>query len=112
MVAPAVVAFSERHPQLEIELRTGDSVADMVKEGIDLAIRLGWLKDSSLRATRLGEFEQFLVASPAFMANHGPVSHPRDLAALPWVTFTPLPSPLTWTFPGQTSVAQYACRGL
>ncbi|WP_300492480.1 LysR family transcriptional regulator, partial [uncultured Alcanivorax sp.] len=88
VVAPAVVAFSERHPQLEIELRTGDSVADMVKEGIDLAIRLGWLKDSSLRATRLGEFEQFLVASPAFMANHGPVSHPRDLAALPWVTFT------------------------
>lgn len=98
VVSPAVVAFSERHPQLEIELRTGDSVADMVKEGIDLAIRLGWLKDSSLRATRLGEFEQFLVASPAFMASHGPVSHPRDLAALPWVTFTPLPSPLTWTF--------------
>ena len=37
VVAPAVVAFSERHPQLEIELRTGDSVADMVKEGIDLS---------------------------------------------------------------------------
>ncbi len=98
VVAPAVVAFSERHPQLEIELRTGDSVADMVKEGIDLAIRLGWLKDSSLRATRLGEFEQFLVASPAFLADHGPITHPHDLSALPWVTFTPLPSPRTWTF--------------
>ncbi|MDX1803350.1 MAG: LysR family transcriptional regulator [Alcanivorax sp.] len=98
VLAPAAVAFARQHPQLEIELRSGDSVADMVHEGIDLAIRLGWLKDSSLRASRLGHFEQWLVASPVYLARHGVPHHPRELAEHAWVALTPLPTPLTWQF--------------
>lgn len=98
VLAPAVVAFQQQHPQLVIELRSGDSVSDMVREGIDLAIRLGWLKDSSLRSTRLGEFEQLLVAAPGLLSRHGPVDHPDALSQWPWIALSPLSSPLTWTF--------------
>ncbi|MQX52545.1 LysR family transcriptional regulator [Alcanivorax sediminis] len=98
VVAPALVAFGEQHPQLQLELRTGDSVADMVREGIDLSLRLGWLKDSTLRASKLGQFEQWLVASPAYLKTHGTPKKPEDLADHAWITFTPLPAPLTWQF--------------
>ena len=98
VVAPALVAFGQQHPQLQLELRTGDSVADMVREGIDLSLRLGWLKDSTLRASQLGQFEQWLVASPEYLKIHGTPKKPEDLADHAWITFTPLPAPLTWQF--------------
>lgn len=98
VVAPAVAAFGREHPQLSLELRTGDSVSDMVREGIDLALRLGWLKDSTLRASRLGSFEQWLVASPGYLTTHGTPTDPAELARHPWIALTPLPTPLTWQF--------------
>lgn len=97
-LAPAAAAFGKRHPTLNIELRSGDKVADMVREGIDLAIRMGWLRDSSLRAQKLGEFEQVLVTSPAYLKEMGYPQHPNDLSRHRWIEFTPLPSALTWTF--------------
>lgn len=98
VLGPATVAFAERHPSLGMELRSGDSVSDMVKEGIDLAIRVGWLQDSTLRSSQLGTFEQHVVAAPDYLARHGVPEHPRDLLRHSWVAFTPLASPLTWTF--------------
>lgn len=94
----AVAEFALLHPQLQIDLRTSDRVADVVKEGIDLAIRIGWLRDSSLRATQLGEFEQCVVASPAYLARAGRPLRPQDLAQHEWLALTLLPTPLTWTF--------------
>jgi DNA-binding transcriptional LysR family regulator len=74
-------------------------VLDLVGEGIDLAIRGGLLlADSSLRAVRLGQFEQWIVAAPAYLARHGLPRAPRDLAGHRWVTLSLLRSPLTWTF--------------
>lgn len=98
LLGPAVVAFGRRHPELRIELRSGDRVSDMLREGIDLAFRLGWLKDSTLRSRRLGEFQQWVLASSDYLAERGTPAHPRELAHHDWVAFTPLPSPLTWTF--------------
>jgi DNA-binding transcriptional LysR family regulator len=48
-------------------LRTEDRVVDLVSEGIDLSIRLGWLKNSSQWATKLGEFEQYIVAASQYL---------------------------------------------
>jgi DNA-binding transcriptional LysR family regulator len=100
VVAPALARFAAHHPELSIELQTGDRIADLVGEGIDVAIRMGWLRDSSLRAVRLGDLEQYLVASPAFMARHGMPRTPEDLQALDWIALTRLPAPLKWTFTG------------
>ncbi len=98
VIGSAVVKFSAEHPELAIELRSDDRVSDMVEEGIDLAIRVGWLRDSSLRSSRLGSFRQYVVSSPAYLESHGVPQQPEDLAHLDWVAFTRLPSPLTWTF--------------
>jgi len=97
-LAPAVAGFATLYPKLQIELRTSDRVADLVKEGIDLAIRFGWLRDSSLRAVKLGEFEQYVVASPAYLRRVGRPRHPEDLANHQWIALTLLPAPLTWEF--------------
>lgn len=97
-VAPAVAEFAARHPDLQIELHTGDRVVDLVAEGIDVAIRLGELRDSSLRAIKLGSFEQVPVAAPDYLARKGKPQFPEDLAAHDWVVFTRMRTPLTWTF--------------
>lgn len=97
-LAPAIAQFAARHPALEIDVRTSDRVADLLKEGIDLAIRAGWLRDSSLRATKLAEFEQHVLAAPAYLKNAPPVKTPADLAGHAWVALTLLPTPLTWKF--------------
>ncbi|NAW86659.1 LysR family transcriptional regulator [Photobacterium halotolerans] len=98
MLAPAVAAFAKVHPTLTIELRGGDKVSDMVRDGIDLAIRMGWLKDSSLRAQKLGEFEQRVMASAGYLQEMGRPQQPAELKHHRWIEFSPLPSALTWTF--------------
>ncbi|MBX3606545.1 MAG: LysR family transcriptional regulator [Piscinibacter sp.] len=97
-LARALAAFGTRHPALQIELRSSDRVVDLVAEGVDVAIRLGWLRDSSLRATRLADFEQQLVASPAYLKRAGTPRHPEELAQHDWVALSLLRRPLTWTF--------------
>ncbi|HSV35835.1 MAG TPA: LysR family transcriptional regulator [Ramlibacter sp.] len=97
-VSHAVAAFSALHPKLEIDLRTSDRVVDMLKDGIDVALRMGWLRDSTLRATRLGEFEQYVAASPAYLRQAPRIARPENLAAHEWVSFSVLQAPLTWKF--------------
>jgi DNA-binding transcriptional LysR family regulator len=94
--APALARFAELHPDLRIELRTSDRIVDLVAEGIDIAIRIGWLRDSSLHAVKLGVFEQVLVASPDYLRRRGVPRHPRDLAQHDWIALSLLRAPLTW----------------
>lgn len=99
-LARAAATFSSQHPDVRIEFVTSDRVVNLVKEGIDVAIRVGWLRDSSLRATKLGEFEQFVVASPEYLARAGTPAKPEDLEAHAWIALTRLATPLTWKFTG------------
>jgi DNA-binding transcriptional LysR family regulator len=97
-VAAAVAEFSALHPGLQIELQASDHIGDMVADGIDLAFRLGWLRDSSLRATHIGDFAQIVVAAPAYLDRRGRPAAPADLASHDWVALNLLPAPLTWLF--------------
>mgnify|MGYP006149033687 CR=1 FL=1 len=97
-VAPALSRFAALHPDLAIDLRSADRIADLVAEGIDVAIRMGWLRDSSNRAVKLGAFEQYVVASPAYLARHRIPQDPEDLESFDWIALTLLPAPFTWTF--------------
>jgi DNA-binding transcriptional LysR family regulator len=98
VLAPALARFRELHPHVGVHVHTSDTVVDLVAEGLDLGIRLGHLRDSSFKATRLATFEQMAVASPAYLARAGAPKHPSDLADHEWIGFTRLRSPLTWTF--------------
>ncbi|HVY07434.1 MAG TPA: LysR family transcriptional regulator [Burkholderiales bacterium] len=98
VVVPAIADFMQRHPAVKVEFVATDEVVDLVAGRFDLAIRAGWLRDSSLRATRLGEFEQYIVAAPAYLKRAGTPRQPADLSGHRWLAFTRLRSPLTWTF--------------
>lgn len=97
-LAAEVAAFARRHPRLQVELMSSDRRADLVREGIDVTVRMGWLRDSSQRAVRLSDFDQGVVASPDYLRRHGAPTAPDDLARHEWLALTLLPAPLTWTF--------------
>jgi DNA-binding transcriptional LysR family regulator len=76
-----IFAFQEHHTDIHIDLSLTDERIDLVKEGVDLALRLGPLTGSSMKLRRLGESSRVLVASPAYLAVHGTPSSPEDVAA-------------------------------
>ena len=79
-VAPAIADFLALHPGIEIELALSDALVDIVAEGFDIALRIGSLPDSSLRARRLRPVAVQVVAAPAYLARHGRPTHPAQLA--------------------------------
>lgn len=99
VVAPALAEFLRLYPALHVDLVIDDQINDLIAERFDLAIRIGWLRDSSLRATRLGGFRQLVMASPAYLAEHGMPRRPEDLAVHHgWIAMSALATPLRWTF--------------
>jgi len=107
VVSPLAAYLCELHPDLRIEIIASDHRVDMVAEGIDLAIRIGRLADSSHKAAFIASFEEWLVAAPDYFASGLPEG-PDTLNAFPLIGLSVLPNPLYWTFtrPGFTSVTQ------
>jgi len=79
-VVPAVCAFLESHPKVNIDLDMSDSYVDLISQGFDLAIRIGELPDSSLKARRLADLRRVVFAAPDYFAKHGRPKVPGDLA--------------------------------
>ena len=80
-------AYAAKYPDVSLELIVTNRIADLVEEGVDLAIRwAGALKDSSLIARRFFEARSNLWASPKYMREFGKPTHPRDLADATFVT--------------------------
>jgi DNA-binding transcriptional LysR family regulator len=75
----AMPAFLSRYPRIDVELRLGDDYVDLVAEGVDVAIRGGVLKDSALRARRIGTSERIFVASTVYLQKNGWPEQPADL---------------------------------
>lgn len=97
-VVGLVTAFTARYPACRVELTLSDETVDLVSGKIDMAIRVGWLVDSSQQARKIGSFEQLLVAGPAFADRIAAVSDPMDLAALPFIANMALREPVLWQF--------------
>ncbi len=79
-VAPLMPLFLARHPDLHISLNLSDRVVDIVNEGVDCAVRVGDLPDSSLVSVRLADNRRLCVAAPAYLKRAGMPRHPNDLA--------------------------------
>ena len=79
VIVPLLAEFRQRYPQIELELNTDDIVIDLLEQQTDIAIRIGELRDSTLRARVLGSSATRLVASPDYLAKHG---IPDSVAAL------------------------------
>ena len=78
-VAPLVPRFIERHPEVSVSLNLSDRVVDIVNEGVDCAVRVGDLPDSSLVSVRLADNRRLCVATPSYLASAGTPQHPADL---------------------------------
>lgn len=79
-VAPLVMRFLEDNPEVTASVDLSDRLVDLVNEGIDCAVRIGELTDSSLVSVRLGEMRRMVVASPAYLVAHGTPKEPAELA--------------------------------
>ena len=97
-VAPVVTDFLAAYPEMRAELLLLDRVIDLLEEGIDLAIRIAPLPDSSLVAIPLGATGRIVCASPDYLARHGMPQQPRDLAGHRVIRFTALSDGNEWTF--------------
>jgi DNA-binding transcriptional LysR family regulator len=78
-VAPLVPAFMARHPDVSLSLNLSDRIVDIVNEGVDCAVRVGELRDSSLVGVRLADNRRLCVAAPAYLARAGVPATPADL---------------------------------
>jgi len=87
VVAPAATSFLGAWPNIRIDLISDDAITDLVAEGVDIAFRLGELRDSSLMAKKVGEAPQVLWASQSYLDRRGTPQHPDDLAAHDAVVF-------------------------
>jgi DNA-binding transcriptional LysR family regulator len=79
-IAPALPGFLALHPALRVDLATTDAFVDLVEEGVDLAIRIGELEDSSLIARRLAPNRRVICASPGYLERHGVPAAPEALS--------------------------------
>lgn len=79
VVAPVLAELSRRHPDLHVHASYSDRFVDLVGEGFDAAIRVGYLGDSSLLARRIGPVRGKVVASPDYIDRHGAPSTPEEL---------------------------------
>ncbi|UWQ21534.1 LysR family transcriptional regulator [Jannaschia sp. W003] len=80
-IVPLLPAFSAAHPALTVDLSLTDERVGLIEHGVDVAIRMGRLEDSSLRARRLCALRRVVVAAPAFLDRHGRPERPPDLEA-------------------------------
>ena len=110
-LAALVNEFSKLHEALRIELQLDDRVVDMVEEGIDISIRIGWLEDSRLIARRLCEAPRILCASPAYLDAHGRPEKPAQLTEHECLIFTLLPTPHQWRFSRHKRCETVSVRG-
>ncbi len=107
-VLPIVTEFLGRFPEVSVALSLLDRPVDLVEEGLDIAVRIGALAESSAVATRVGAVHRIVVASPAYLAQHGTPHAPLDLGQHAIVAFSGVAGVEHWVFldaAGETSVA-------
>ncbi len=91
-----IAEFGRRHPRVEFDLDLNDRRIDLLEEGVDVAVRIGKLSDSTLIARRLFDARTVACASPAFLDKHGVPETPADLKGAPCLAYANLPDPSRW----------------
>lgn len=78
-VMPVVESFLEAYPLTQVRVLLLNRVVDLVGEGVDVAIRIADLQDSSMHAIKIGEVRQLICAAPSYLDTHPPLTHPSEL---------------------------------
>ena len=96
LLLPVVEAFLDAYPTVSVRLVLQERQVNLIEEGIDLALRMGELADSSMIATRIGEARRVVVAAPSYLKSHPPIAAPSDLAKHEIIAMEHIRS--SWTF--------------
>lgn len=99
-LGPLLLAFQETHPGLSLDLSYSDRFVDLVEEGVDVAIRIGKLNDSTLAARRIGSSTRCVIATPAYLERFGRPKVPEDLVNHNCLLYAYLSTGSEWTFHG------------
>lgn len=105
VLTPLVLRFMQQHPELQIDLSFEDRYVNLVEQGMDLAVRMGRLADSSLGARFLGINRWVLVGAPAYLREHGTPQAPTDLAQHRALIYSTVQGDDTWHFTSPEGVA-------
>lgn len=97
-VAPIVNSYLDTYPEMRVEMVLHDRDLDLIDEGLDVAVRIGTLTDTSLVARRVGSVRRLLVASPDYLARHGKPSSLVDLAKHDVIYISGRPTAVEWRF--------------
>lgn len=111
VIAPSLAGLYERHPQLHIDLIADDRVADLARDGIDIAIRAGELDNDSLVARRLGHFGRMVVASPSYLERFGTPRTLSDLERHRLIAYTANPQMNRWPLSGDDKAGDFHAHG-
>ncbi len=97
-VAPILPEFFARCPEVSVDLHLSDATVDLIGDGFDAALRVGFLPDSSLVARRLCATPRFTVAAPSYLKRHGRPTHPAQLTEHACLGYAYLATPDVWRF--------------
>jgi LysR family transcriptional regulator, regulator for bpeEF and oprC len=100
LLVPRMKILLQRYPELRVDLQINEQYVDLIEDAVDLAIRIGTLKDSSLKARRIGLVERVAVASPAYLKHHPAPNTPQDLQRHNCIILSQLSFGATWPFQG------------
>jgi DNA-binding transcriptional LysR family regulator len=105
-LVPVIVRYMKRYPEVTVELMLNDRMVDLLEEGIDVAIRVGPLADSTLMSRSLSPYETVVCASPDYLAGRGTPEHPNDLADHECLNFPDWVEGQRWRFVGPEGEVQ------
>ncbi|MET0935185.1 MAG: LysR family transcriptional regulator [Luteibacter sp.] len=97
-VTPCIVRFLKDFPEVDVTAYFLDRVVNVVEEGMDVAVRIGPLPDSGLKALRVGQVRRVLCASPEYLAKHGVPAHPADLLQHTVIAASGISPRVDWKF--------------
>lgn len=97
-VMPCIVEFLKEYPEVEVSALFLDRMVNLMDEGVDVALRIGHLPDSSMKAIRVGQVRRVLCASPEYLAKHGVPQHPADLLQHTIIAATSVTPRVEWKF--------------
>jgi DNA-binding transcriptional LysR family regulator len=109
-LAPVIADFLAAYPEIDVDLRLSDKIVNLVEDSIDVAVRVGQLPDSGLKALKVGSIRHVVCASPSYLARRGTPSKPSDLGSHHCVTFTGLEGAREWTFRAGRKVERLTVR--
>lgn len=104
-VSGMLARFARAHPDLSLDLRLTDAFSDLAADGIDLAFRIGRLDNLTLKARAFGRVRSVVVASPAYLAEHGTPATPTDLTNHACIIDTNRRTPRRWIFASEQEIA-------